>query len=62
MVDERRILISEAMKHLMVVEEGGIRGIERVILRDGKVGGGIEGNWDVWEGFEREGGGDEKAK
>jgi hypothetical protein len=58
LVDERRFLVSEAMKHVRIVEEGNVRGSRKEILRDGKNVEGVvvaERVMEVWREYERRG-------
>ncbi|TAQ91475.1 hypothetical protein B7494_g129, partial [Chlorociboria aeruginascens] len=50
--DERRFLVSEALEHVLRVDENTVEGDKRVVIQDGKcvleIG---EDIWKVWEGF-----------
>jgi hypothetical protein len=59
--DEKRLLVSLAMEHLVQVGEGTVSGERRMIIQDGKSVIQIEeGVWEVWRGYEERRKGDGK--
>ncbi|EPE30925.1 hypothetical protein GLAREA_03892 [Glarea lozoyensis ATCC 20868] len=63
LVDERRVLVGEAMGHVRMVDEGEggevVKGGKRiVVIEKGELAEGFEGGGDVWKRYEREGKGE----
>jgi hypothetical protein len=56
LVDERRILVSEAMVHMRPIEEGNVQGTRWEIMKDGEVMIEVdEEKIGVWRGYENRG-------
>lgn len=54
--DERRFLVSEAMKHVKSVEEGTVLGERKPLIENGKVLVDVAKDvWKVWNEYERRG-------
>ncbi|CZT11773.1 uncharacterized protein RCO7_08654 [Rhynchosporium graminicola] len=60
-VDEKRFLVSEALKHIVRVTPGSVGGDVRVVIGEGKVLVDVpERVWQVWRGYEEQSGKEEE--